>query len=84
MKVEPDTIVLVMLFFKGWYKAKVVEYNEETDTVKLEFDTEKCKIYSYCVKEEVEANKLKLAKDSQRNVDEYKHFFQIGTVIEIM
>jgi hypothetical protein len=40
-------------------------------------------MYSYCVEEEVKANRLKLAKDSQRKVDDYENFFQIGAIVEV-
>jgi hypothetical protein len=49
----------------------------------LEFDTEEGEMYSYCVEEEVKANRLKLAKDSQRKVDDYENFFQIGAIVEV-
>ena len=49
----------------------------------MEFDTEEGEIYSYCVEEEVKANRLKLAKDSQRKVDDYENFFQIGAIVEV-
>ena len=46
----------------GWYKAKVIEYNKETDNAKLEFDPEKGNQYIYSVEKEAKANRLKLAK----------------------
>ncbi len=68
---------------KGWYRARVVEYKRETDIATLEFDVERGEHYEYEVGKEVKAKKLKLAKYTQRKMDEYEHFFEIGTTVEI-
>ena len=72
----------IIYILQGWYKAKVTEYNKETDNAKLEFDTEKGNQYIYSVEKEAKAKRLKLAKSSQRKVDNYEHFFEIGTIVE--
>ena len=66
----------------GWYRAKVLKYEIETDTVELEFDIEDGAYYQYIVKDEVRARRLKLAKDTQTKVNEYENIFQIGAVVE--
>ena len=72
----------IIYILQGWYKAKVIEYNKESDSAKLEFDTEKGNEYIYSVEQEVKANRLKLAKSSQRKVDNYENFFEIGAIVE--
>ncbi|CAB4013198.1 Hypothetical predicted protein, partial [Paramuricea clavata] len=67
----------------SWYRAKVLEYDRATDVVKLEFDVEEDVNYNYVVKDEVKASRLKLAKDTQRMVDDYENIFQIRAVVEV-
>ncbi|CAB4026118.1 Hypothetical predicted protein [Paramuricea clavata] len=67
----------------GWYRAKVVSYNEGTDVIQLEFDKEKGETYDYNVEKEVDANRLKLAKDTQKKIDHYQEIFQIGATVEV-
>ena len=64
-----------ILPFTGWYRA--------TDTVEVKFDVEEGAHYQYVVKDEVKARRLKLAKDTQKKVDDYENIFQIGAVIEV-
>ena len=83
---SPDILNLklsIYIPFTGWYRAKVLEYDRETDVVKLEFDVEEDVNYNYVVKDEVKASRLKLAKDTQRMVDDYENIFQIGAVVEV-
>ncbi|CAB3980516.1 Hypothetical predicted protein [Paramuricea clavata] len=61
-----------------WYKETVLRYAEMTDTVEVEFETEKGVVYNYLVEKEVNANRLKLAKDTSRNIKDYEEIFQIG------
>ena len=68
----------------GWYKGTVVKYSEETDMIEVEFDTEKGITYKYVVAEEVEKNKLKLAKGIRRKMIEYEEFYEIGVMVEIL
>ncbi len=76
------TLTDFIYILQGWYRAKVIEYNNETDNATLEFDTEKGNTYSYSIGKEVKANRPKLAKNTQRKVDDYENFFQIGAIVE--
>lgn len=60
-----------------------MRYAEMTDTVEVEFETEKGVVYDYSVEKEVNANRLKLAKDTSRNIKDYEEIFQIGASIEM-
>ncbi len=51
--------------------------------IQLEFEKEKGQIYEYKVQEEVKANRLKLAKDTQKVIDNYEEIFQIGATVEV-
>jgi hypothetical protein len=72
-----------LFLLTGWYRAKVLNFDKPTDTVQLEFDVEEGALYHYVVKDEVKARRLKLAKDTQKKVDNYENIFQIGAVVEV-
>ena len=55
-----NLILLHFFFLAVWYRATVQEYDDVTDTVKLEFDVEEDVLYNYVIREE--GKKLKLAK----------------------
>jgi hypothetical protein len=61
----------------------VIGYDNDNDVATLEFDVESGVEYEYNVKKEVKANRLKLAKDTQKKIDDYEDIFQIGAVVEV-
>ncbi|CAB4021307.1 Hypothetical predicted protein, partial [Paramuricea clavata] len=64
-----------------WSKDEIGSTGWKSDTVEVEFDVEEGAHYQYVVKDEVKARRLKLAKDTQKKVDDYENIFQIGAVI---
>ena len=45
----------------------VKNFLKESDTIEVEFDTEKGVSYQYCVEKEVRARKVKLARSAEKN-----------------
>ena len=76
-------LIIIYSCFIGWYKATVLKYFEGTDTIEVEFDTEKGVTYKYSVGKEVKANRMKLAKDTRRRINDYEEICQIGAMVEI-
>ena len=76
-------LIIIYSCFIGWYKATVLKYFEGTDTIEVEFDTEKGVTYKYSVGKAVKGNRMKLAKDTRRRINDYGEICQIGATVEI-
>lgn len=61
----------------------VKNFLKETDTIEVEFDTEKGVSYQYCVEKEVRARKVKLARSAEKKLGRYEELTMIGAIVEV-
>ena len=73
----------IISYHLGWYKGTVLTYDEKSDIVDVEFDTEKGIRYKYCIAKDLALNKIKLAKGMERLLQNNEAFFQIGSEVKV-